>query len=113
MATGYTYGQELSESGWEKAHEILGLAVRDFNNRGPVDFDINLEMIGDETTAVDGESRLYEIEGVGEDYENTIEVEMVEDEGLKLDSYSPCDRVFHEYGESLGRVMTTSPADWP
>jgi len=113
MSTGFTYGQELSERGWESAHEILELAVRDFNTRGPVNFDIEIEMIGDETTAVDGSSRLYEIQGVDRDYDNTVEVRMMDDEGLKLDSYSPCDDVFHEYGESLGRVMTTSPADWP
>ena len=113
MATGFTYGQALSQKGWEKAHEILELAVQDFNTRDPVDYEIELELIGDETTAVNGESRLYEINGVETDYENTIEVQMVSDEGLKVDSYSICDRTFHEYGESLGRVMTTSPADWP
>lgn len=115
MSTGFTYGQELAEKGWESAHEILELAVIDFNNRSPVDFDVEIELIGDEETAVDGESRLYELQGVDTDYDNTVEVKMMDevDEGLKLDSYSPCDDVFHEYGESLGRVMSTSPADWP
>lgn len=113
MSTGFTYGQEMSERGWGSAHEILELAVRDFNTRSPVDFDIEIELIGDETTAVEGSSRLYEIQGVETDYDTTVEVKMVDDEGLKLDSYSPCDDVFHEYGESVGRVMTISPADWP
>lgn len=111
MSTGFTYGQKLGEKGWETADEIVRFAERDFNARGIVDFDVDVEIIGDETTAVDGDSRLYEIKGVDREYSNTVGVSMVGDEGLKLDSYSPCDEVFHGYGESLGRVISTSPVD--
>lgn len=112
MSTGFTYGQKLDYSGWEAVDEVLNLAERDFNARDPVGFRINIELIGDETTSEEN-SRLYEIQGVEENYDNTIEVSSLGGECLKFDSYSPCDAVFHEYGESIGRVMRTSPRDWP
>lgn len=101
-----TYGQKLERGGWETVDEILRLAEQDFNERDPVGFEIDLELIGDESTAVEGDSRLYEIQGVYEDYDNTVEVSRVGDDKLKISSYSLCDNVFHEYGKSLGSVMS-------
>jgi hypothetical protein len=85
------YGKQLSENRWGRAHEILELAVKDFNTREPLDFDTELELIGCQTTAVDGESCLYET-GVDAEYDNTVEVEMMKVECLKLNPYSPCYR---------------------
>lgn len=112
MSTGFTYGQQLDYSDWEEVDRILNLAERDFNARDPAGFQINLELVADETTS-EGDTRLYEIQGVEEDYDNTMEVSRLGGECLKFDSYSPFDKVFHEYGESIGRVMRTSPRDWP
>jgi hypothetical protein len=85
------YGKQLSENRWDKAHQILELAARYFNTREHVDLETELEVIGCQTTAVDGESCLYET-GLDAEYDNTMEVEMMKVECLKLKPYLPCGR---------------------